>query len=59
MFLFAANGSSRNITSFAVDAGTGALTGVRIQPPDTAGSTGTITGLAYVPGLSYLYLPLV
>jgi hypothetical protein len=58
-FLFAANGNSRNITSYAVDPATGALQGVGIQPPDTAGSTGRITGMAYVPGFSHLFLPLI
>ena len=58
-FLFAANGDSRNITSYAVDTATGALNGVSIQPPNTVGSTGSITGMAYVPGLSYLFLPLI
>jgi 6-phosphogluconolactonase len=57
--LFAANGISRNITSYGFDASTGALKGERIQPWGTAGSTGIITGMAYVPGLSYLFLPLL
>ena len=58
-FLFAANGISRNITSYEVDTVTGAVQGVSIQPPDTAGSTGRITGMAYVPGLNHLFLPLI
>ena len=58
-FLFAANRASRNITTFAVDKETGSLNGVSIQPQQTAGSTGPISGMAYVPGLSYLFLPLL
>lgn len=58
-FLFAANGNSRNVTSYAVDPTTGALEGVSIQPWDTAGTIGLITGMAYVPGLNYIFLPLV
>ena len=57
--LFAANGASHNITSYGFDASTGALTGERIQPWGTAGSTGIITGMAYVPGFNYLFLPLI
>jgi 6-phosphogluconolactonase (cycloisomerase 2 family) len=58
-FLFAANGNSRNVTTYAVEAASGALNGASIQPINSAGSTGIITGLAYVPGLNYLFLPLV
>jgi 6-phosphogluconolactonase len=58
-FLFAANANSRNITSYAVSGATGHLTGVFIQPSNTAGNTGSITGMAYVPGLSRLFLPLI
>jgi 6-phosphogluconolactonase (cycloisomerase 2 family) len=57
--LFAANGDSRNVTTYAVDGATGALNGVSIQPPGSAGGTGRLTGLAYVPGLNYVFLPLV
>jgi 6-phosphogluconolactonase len=59
VFLFAANRTSRNITIFAVDKETGSLNGVSIQPPQTAGTTGPISGMAYVPGFSYLFLPLI
>lgn len=58
-FLFAANGSSRNVNSYSVDTATGALNGVSILPINSAGSAGLITGMAYVPGLNHLYLPLV
>jgi 6-phosphogluconolactonase (cycloisomerase 2 family) len=57
--LFAANRISRNITTYALDSGAGAFTGVSVQPSDAAGSDGYITGMAYVPGLNYLFLPLI
>lgn len=57
--LFAANSNSRNLTTYAVDGVTGALNGVNLQPPNTVGGSGTITGMAYVPGLNYTYLPLI
>ena len=47
-YLFAANGDSRNITTFKVNAGTGALISPVTQAADTLGATGRITGLAYV-----------
>lgn len=49
IFLFAANGSSRDITRFAVDPATGTLSGATTQPADTLGNSGLITGLAYSP----------
>ncbi len=61
-FLFAANGFSCNITSYAVDAATGEISGVATLP---VGSTcnsndnpGATTGMAYVPGLNIVFLPL-
>jgi 6-phosphogluconolactonase (cycloisomerase 2 family) len=58
-FLLAANGNSRNVTTYAVDAATGALNAANVQPPNTSGSTGTLTGMAYVPGLFGVYVPLI
>ncbi|WP_298820176.1 beta-propeller fold lactonase family protein [uncultured Chloroflexus sp.] len=46
--LFAAHGDSRNITTFAVNASSGALTSLAPQSEDTLGTTGRISGLAYV-----------
>ena len=46
-FLFAANGDSRNITAFNVNAGTGELTNPVTQAANTLGPTGLITGLVY------------
>jgi hypothetical protein len=42
-----------------VDAATGALNAANVQPPNTSGSTGTLTGMAYVPGLFGVYVPLI
>ena len=61
--LFAANGNSRNLTAFTVNAGTGALTSPVTQAADTLGATGRITGLAYAgqpqppspPGSGFVY----
>ena len=58
-YLFAANGDSKNISSFSVDPGDGSLSGTSIQPIFTVGDTGRITGMAYAPPLSYVYLPIV
>lgn len=58
-FLFVMNSDSRNFTSYSVEAATGALNGTAIQPLNTAGDAGRLTGLAYVPGLNYVFLPLV
>ena len=46
-FLFATNGTDRNISSFSVDVSTGALSGVSLMPVNTLGSAGMITGLVY------------
>jgi hypothetical protein len=56
--LFAANGNSRNITSYAFDSVSGALTIGSPQPANTMGIDGLITGMTYV-GLSNLFLPLI
>jgi 6-phosphogluconolactonase len=47
-FLFAANANSRSITTFMVDAGTGTLARSAIQPVDTLGTSGRVTGMAYI-----------
>ena len=52
--LFAANGNSRNLTVFGVNAGTGALTSLVVQPPNTLGNVGVITGVAFAPSTSSL-----
>lgn len=46
--LFAVHGTSRNITTFTVNAGTGALAVVGTQAADTIGTGGRVTGLAYI-----------
>ena len=47
-FLFAANGSSRNLTTFNVNSATGALTALGAQPANTLGTAGEISGLGYL-----------
>lgn len=52
-FLYLGNRLSRNITTFAFDAATGALTTLSVQPSNTLGNIGSVTGMAYLsPGLS-------
>jgi len=46
-FLFTANATSRNITTFSVNPSTGVLSGHGTQPVDTLGASGIIKGLAY------------
>jgi uncharacterized protein (TIGR03437 family) len=46
-FLFAANGLSRNLTTFGVNSTTGALTQLGTQFINTLGDSGIVTGLAY------------
>ncbi len=48
-FLFAANGFSRNLTTFSVNLTTGALTTLSTQPTNTLGISGSITGMVYLP----------
>lgn len=48
-FLYLGNRLSRNITTFAFDAGTGALTTLAVQPSNTLGNIGSVTGMAYLP----------
>ncbi|MGH9842046.1 MAG: putative Ig domain-containing protein, partial [Blastocatellia bacterium] len=47
--LFAANGDSRNLTTFSVNAATGALASLGTQPSNTLGASGRLTGMAYLP----------
>ncbi|CAN5510595.1 hypothetical protein BH10ACI1_BH10ACI1_03810 [soil metagenome] len=46
-FLFAANGFSRNLTTYGINPTNGVLTNIGIQPADTLGAAGTLTGIAY------------
>jgi hypothetical protein len=50
-FLFAANGDSRNLTTFSVDLATGVLKPLVTQPPNTLGNSGGLSGMAYLSGL--------
>ena len=47
--LVVANGTSRNLTVFRVDANSGGLQLLGVQPVNTLGTTGLITGVASVP----------
>ena len=47
--LFAANSTSHNITVFGVDSDSGQLANLLTQMPNTLGTTGTITGMSFVP----------
>ena len=58
-FLFAANGDSRNITTYTVNSGTGALSGASAQPVNTLGTSGRITGMVFAPYMYYVYLPTI
>lgn len=46
-FLFTANSSSRNLTSFSVDSATGALSNPVVLAANSAGTAGTLNGIAY------------
>jgi uncharacterized protein (TIGR03437 family) len=48
MFLFAANSESRNLTTFRVNPATGVLTRLGTQPANTLGTSGGLSGLAYL-----------
>jgi 6-phosphogluconolactonase (cycloisomerase 2 family) len=48
-FLFVGNRISRNITTFSVNASSGQLTSLGVQPGNTLGTIGAINGIAYVP----------
>jgi len=58
-FVFAANATSRNITTFAMDTDTGFLISQSTQVADTLGTSGRLTGMAYAAIASPLYLPLI
>ena len=45
--MFAANGFSRNLTTYAVNSTNGILANIGVQPADTLGTAGTLTGIAY------------
>ncbi len=47
-FLYVANGTSRNITTFTVNPSTGALTNRDLQSANTLGAIGLINGITYV-----------
>jgi 6-phosphogluconolactonase (cycloisomerase 2 family) len=47
--LLAASLAGRNLTVFQVNQGTGTLSTVSVQPANTLGATGNITGLAFAP----------
>ncbi len=47
-FLFAANGDSRNLTTFSVNPTTGALTSLGTQPVNALGATGRLAGMTYL-----------
>lgn len=46
-FLFTANGLSRNLTTYSVNSTSGVLTNIGVQPSNTLGTTGILTGIAY------------
>ncbi|MEJ7623641.1 MAG: carboxypeptidase regulatory-like domain-containing protein, partial [Pyrinomonadaceae bacterium] len=47
-FLYAANGNSRNLTTYSANPTTGVLTNSGVQPLDTLGTTGRLTGIDYL-----------
>lgn len=46
-FLFTANSSSRNLTTFTIDPSTGTLSSPVVLAANTAGTAGTLNGIAY------------
>jgi hypothetical protein len=46
--LFVANIDSRNLTTFQFNLATGVLSSPVVQPADTLGTTGSVTGIAYL-----------
>lgn len=48
-FFFVANGGTRNITRFAFNTATGALSDQFVLPANTIGTEGSISGIAYFP----------
>ncbi|MEP7341021.1 MAG: putative Ig domain-containing protein [Acidobacteriota bacterium] len=47
--LFAANGSTRNLTTFSVNPATGVLTSPSTQPANSIGTSGRLNGMAFLP----------
>ena len=47
-FLYVGNRISRNVTTFSVNASTGALTQLGVQPNNTLGTIGAINGIGYL-----------
>jgi 6-phosphogluconolactonase (cycloisomerase 2 family) len=45
--LFAANGDSRNVTSFRIDPASGVLTALAMLPANAMGTAGELSGMAY------------
>ena len=58
-FVFAANVNSRNITAYAMNSGTGALSSPQTQPVDTLGTSGAVTGLVFAFSSTRVCLPLI
>jgi streptogramin lyase/6-phosphogluconolactonase (cycloisomerase 2 family) len=50
--LFAGHGNSRNITTFRVGAADPVLASLWVQPVNSLGATGRVTGLAYAPPIT-------
>lgn len=50
-FLYTANSGTRNITIHSVNGTTGVLTLQSIQPADSNGTSGKISGMGYMPGV--------
>lgn len=50
-FVFAANGDSRNITTYGFNQATGALAFNNVQAADTLGAAGRLKGIDYLPAL--------
>jgi hypothetical protein len=48
-FVVAANGITRNLTTFSVNTATGALSSVGTQPVNSLGASGLIVGVAFAP----------
>jgi 6-phosphogluconolactonase (cycloisomerase 2 family) len=57
-FVFAANGGSRNISSFRMDTASGVLASAGNLPINALGASGSIGGMAYVDPLRRIYLPI-
>ena len=49
IFLYVANRLSRNVTTFAFNTATGQLTSLGVQPSNTMGTAGFLSGMSYLP----------